>query len=174
MKVLVLAMAYLLAASVAKAEQLHAYFSPAEDDRGASLKLSPCGSEEVDECISHMLTCSSEWPLVQFRIVEGPVEETAKVMMVGTSGRAPGAAKLADGKTVDLQFSTIHLDANELDANWSLTAGLTDPAPLLDALDQQSAEGAAIVLGGTTFPLAPEKGDGAKLMQLKEACVKMQ
>ncbi|WP_395449691.1 hypothetical protein ACHMW7_07705 [Aminobacter sp. UC22_36] len=170
----------LLAASIfmapfsARAEELHSYFHAAEDGSSGTLTISPCTGEEVSECVSQTLQCTARvWPRLQFTLITGPIEKVARTMILGTDGQPRGSVKLAGGVSIDLQFSTVHLDANELDGGWTLTAGISDAAPLLDVITAKNGEGAVIALGGETFQLAPERGDGAKLVQLRDACLKL-
>ncbi|BCH33565.1 hypothetical protein MesoLjLc_54950 [Mesorhizobium sp. L-8-10] len=165
-----LAAAILLVPVAARAEQLHAIFNAAEDGT-ATVAISPCTPEEAGECVYHALTCTpGQWPPVRFSIITGPVEQVAKAMILVTDAWPGGTMKLAGGKTVDLQFTSVHLDANEMDGGWMLTTGISDPTPLFDALTDGSGEGAMLVVGGEAFTLAPEKGDGAKLARFKNEC----
>jgi hypothetical protein len=166
----ILAAAILLAPVSAGAEQLHAIFNAAGDGT-ATVAISPCTPEEASECVYHVLTCTpGQWPLVRFSIVSGPVEQVAKAMIFVTDAWPRGTMKLAGGKTVDVQFTSVHLDANEMDGGWMLTAGISDPTPLFDSLTDKNGEGAILVVGGEAFTLAPEKGDGAKLARFKNEC----
>lgn len=166
----ILAAAILLVPAAAGAEQLHAIFNATEDGT-ATVAISPCTPEEASECVYHTLTCTpGQWPPVRFSIVSGPVEQVAKAMIFGTDARPQGTMKLAGGKTIDLQFSSVHLDANEMDGGWMLTTGISDPTAMFDGLTDQNGEGATLVVGGEAFTLAPEKGDGAKLARFKNEC----
>lgn len=166
----ILAAALFLMPFSAQAEQLHAIFNAAGDGT-AGIAISPCPPDEASECVYHALTCApGQWPPLRFTIISGPVEKVAKAMIAITDAWPRGIMKLAGGKTVDLQFMSVHLDANEMDGGWMLTTGAINPAPLFDALTDENAEGATLMLGGETFTLAPEKGDGAKLARLKDEC----
>lgn len=168
----ILAAAISLIPVAAGAEQLHAIFNSAEDGT-ASVAISPCAPDEASECVNHSLICTpGQWPPLRFTIISGPVEQVAKAMISITDAWPRGTMKLAGGKTVDLQFTSVHLDANEMDGGWMLTTGVTNPAPLFDALTDKNAEGATLVVGGEAFILAPEKGDGAKLGQFKNECTR--
>lgn len=166
----ILAATFLLVPVAAEAEQLHAIFNAAEDGT-AGVAISPCASDEASECVYHSLTCTpGQWPPLRFTVISGPVEQVAKAMIVVTDAWPRGTVNLAGGKAVDLQFTSVHLDANEMDGGWMLTTGVSDPTPLYDALTDKNAEGATLVVGGEAFALAPEKGDGEKLARFKNEC----
>jgi hypothetical protein len=166
--------ALLLAPAMGHAEQLHAYFQPPEDGTPAALSISPCTGDEVAECVAHTLQCVNEgWPPVSFTVIEGPVEKIALAMIQGTDGKPMGTLTVG-GKPVEVQFSSVYLDANEMDGGWVLTAGLTDAAVLFDNVSAANAQGTTITLGGETFALTPEEGDGTKLVEFVQACKAMQ
>jgi hypothetical protein len=65
---------------------------------------------------------------------------------------------------VTLEINSIYLDANELDGGWTLGLGVLNGDIMLDAFTSQSTEGAVLELAGERFLIAPQAGDGAKLM----------
>lgn len=170
----ILAVSLFLTSSAAMAEQLHSYFEATGDGGRETLVISPCDADETAECVAHTLQCERDgWPALSFTIISGPVEKVAQAMIAGTEGQPRGSLNVG-GVAVDLQFSTVYLDANEMDGGWILTAGLTDPAAILDSVVPNNSEDASLTLGGETFSLAPERGDGPKLARFVEACRKLQ
>jgi len=138
----------------------------------AYLAVTPCTGAEVDECVWHSLTCrKGSASFVDIDVIAGPIEGIASSMVTRTQGEAYAEVRLSKGATkVELRVGSIHLDTNELDGGWILGVGVPDPAPLFDALTPGSAEGSSILLGGHDLVLAPNKGDGAKLVAWKDAC----
>ena len=157
------------------AEQLFSSYIDVEEPPAAYLTISPCTGEEASECLSHSLTCDpASWPSVRFNVVYGPVEAIATALVTGTDGDAYGEARLGGGGTVaELRVSSVHVDANEMDGGWMLALGIADAMPLLDALTRETSEGASLVFAGEAFALAPQPGDGAKLLAWKDSCLRL-
>ena len=159
----------------ARSEEFHAYFYENEDQAAAHLTFSPCTGEEVSECVAYSLVCDpAQTPPLQISILSGPVEEMAVDLIKASAGATYANVPLSAGpKKIDLPISMIHVDANEMDGGWMLSLGSYDTAPLLDTLSKETSEGATITIAGTTYSLAPQKGDGEKLMQWRDACVRI-
>ena len=159
----------------ARSEEFHAYFYENEEQPAAHLTFSPCTGEEVSECVAYSISCDpAQTPPLQISILTGPVETMAVDLIKAFAGATYANVPLsAGGKKVDLPISMIHVDANEMDGGWMLSLGSYDTAPLLDTLSKENSEGAAITIAGMAYSLAPQKGDGAKLLQWRDACVRI-
>lgn len=159
----------------ARGEDFHAYFYENEEQPAAHLTFSPCTGEEVSECVAYSLVCDpAQTPPLQINILTGPVETMAVDLIKASAGATYANIPLSAGaKKIDLPISMIHVDANEMDGGWMLSLGTYDTAPLLDALSKESSEGATVTIAGTAYSLAPQKGDGAKLLQWRDACVRI-
>nr|WP_298098867.1 hypothetical protein [uncultured Shinella sp.] len=159
----------------ARGEEFYASFYENEEQPAAHLTFTPCTGEDVSECVAYSLSCDpAQTPPLQINILTGPVEPMAIDLIKASAGLTYAKVGLAAGKTtIDLPISMIHVDANEMDGGWMLNLGTYDTAPLLDALTKDNSEGAAITIGDTRFSLAPQKGDGAKLMKWRDACIRI-
>lgn len=159
----------------ARGEEFHAYFYENEEQPAAHLTFSPCTGEDVSECVAYSLMCDpAQTPPLQINILTGPVETMAVDLIKAATGATYANVPLSAGaKKVDLPISMIHVDANEMDGGWMLNLGTYDTAPLLDTLSKETSEGATITIAGTAYSLAPQKGDGAKLLQWRDACVRI-
>ncbi len=159
----------------ARSEEFHAYFYENEEQPAAHLTFSPCTGEDVSECVAYSLACDpAQTPPLQINILTGPVETMAVDLIKASAGATYANVPLSAGaKKVDLPISMIHVDANEMDGGWMLGLGTYDTAPLLDTLTKETSEGATITIAGTAYSLAPQKGDGAKLLQWRDACVRI-
>lgn len=157
-------------------EEFHAYFYENDEQPAAHLTFSPCTGDEVSECVAYSLVCDpAQTPPLQINILSGPVETMAvDLINKASSGATYANVPLSAGaKKIDLPFSMIHVDANEMDGGWMLSLGTYDTAPLLDTLSKETSEGATITIAGTAYSLAPQKDDGKKLMQWRDACVRI-
>lgn len=159
----------------ARSEEFYAYLYENEEQPAAHLSFSPCTGEEVSECVAYSISCDpARTPPLQISILTGPVEPMAIDLIKASAGLTYAKVILsAGGNNIDLPISMIHVDANEMDGGWMLSLGTYDTAPLLDSLSKDNSEGAAIAIGDRTFALAPQKGDGAKLAQWRDACVRI-
>ncbi|MCR6501793.1 hypothetical protein MUO32_22405 [Shinella sp. CPCC 101442] len=159
----------------ARSEEFYAYMYENEEQPAAHLTFSPCTGEEVSECAAYSLSCDpARSPPLQISIITGPVEPMAIDLIKASAGLAYAKVALsAGGKSIDLPISMIHVDANEMDGGWMLSLGTYDTAPMLDTLSKDNSEGATIAIGDRTFALAPQKGDGAKLVQWRDACIRI-
>lgn len=158
-----------------RGEELYAYFYENEEQPAAHLTFSPCTGEEVSECVSYSLSCDpARTPPLEISILTGPVEPMAIDLIKASAGLTYAKVALsAGGKSIDLPISMIHVDTNEMDGGWMLSLGTYDTAPLLDTLSKENSEGATVAIGGKVFSLAPQKGDGAKLAQWRDACARI-
>lgn len=159
----------------ARGEEFHAYLYENEEQPAAHLTFSPCTGEEVSECVAYSLSCDpARPPPLQISILTGPVEPMAIDLIKASAGSTYAKVALsAGGKSIDLPISMIHVDANEMDGGWMLSLGTYDTAPLLDTLSKDNSEGASITISDRMFSLAPQKGDGAKLVQWRDACIRI-
>jgi len=159
----------------ARGEEFHAYLYENEEQPAAHLTFSPCTGEEVSECVAYSLICDpAQTPPLQISILTGPVETMAIDLIKSSAGPAYAKVPLSAGaKKVDLPISMIHVDANEMDGGWMLNLGTYDTAPLLDTLSKDNSEGATVTIGDQIFSLAPQKGDGEKLVKWRDACVRI-
>ena len=163
--------AFVFTASQAKSEEFHSYLSENQDPPSAHLTFSPCTGEEVAECVSYNLSCDpAQSPPLQVGILTGPVENMAIALIKASEGLYAHIGISGGPAKVDVPMSTIHVDTNEMDGGWMLTVGTYDEEAFLDALPAGKGEGAAMTVGGETFQLSPQKGDGAKLVQWRDAC----
>jgi len=145
-----------------------------DDPAGADLTFSPCQEDELAECVAHVLTCreSDSWSDVEFTIIYGDVEKIVTALVVGTAGTA-NADLILKGRadSVPLQIPSIQIDSNELDVAWMMTLSVGNSEDIFEAITAASAEGAKLIVGGESFTLAPQAGDGSKLVKFKEACM---
>ena len=163
--------AFVFTASQAKSEEFHSYLSENQDPPSAHLTFSPCTGEEVAECVSYNLSCDpAQSPPLQVGILTGPVENMAIALIKASEGLYAHIGISGGSAKVDVPMSTIHVDTNEMDGGWMLTVGTYDEEAFLDALPAGDGEGVTMTVGGETFQLSPQKGDGAKLVQWRDAC----
>lgn len=171
----VLTFAFILSANVAFGEQLHAMFSTHEDPPRAELSVTPCTGEEVEECVSHILTCSKpNWNGLALTIIVGDTDKLAAQLVIGTQGEANGTLGLAGGKvTVDMPIHSVDFGRNELDGGWVVEVGFDDLEGALDAITERNGEQAFVKVGDFKFDITPEKGDSSKLLAFRNACLKL-
>ena len=105
----------------------------------------------------------------QFTIVGGDGQKVASALIVGTDGHAKAQLRLGGGATIAIPVSAVDFDTNEMDGGWTVTMSLGSPE-IFDGLTDRSSEGASLTISGKRFPLAPQKGDGKKLVAWKNAC----
>ncbi len=91
-------------------------------------------------------------------------------LIEGTEGAAEGQLLLTGGSSTTLEINAVEVVANELDGGWMLTLNIVDGEAMFDGWTDTSTEGATIEVGGERFSLAPQPGDGAKLIDFKSAC----
>lgn len=165
--------ATLASAGLSQAEEMHAYFAKIEDPLGANLSISPCTGEEVYECVHHSFGCSgSKWQGPKLSIIVGPIEQIASKLIIGTEGAAKGTLKLSEGAVnVEARINAVELATNEMDGGWLLDISFANGDTMFDAITEKSSVGAKLEVGGVEFDLAPERGDAAKLVELKNACL---
>lgn len=163
-----------LSATSARSEELFSYFSQSDDPPRTSVTISPCTGDEVAECVSHSLSCAkAPGGEPELTIVVGDVEKIASSLIVGTKGQAKARLKLAGG-SVSLAITSVRLDSNDMDGGWIATVGLGRIDDFYDVLTEKGSEGASLVVAGKHFPLAPQKGDGKKLVAWKDACIALE
>lgn len=155
--------------SVGYGDDLNAYFDKDDSRQHAAIDYSECTGDEVTECVSHSLSCD-EFGSPYFTIIVGPVDAIATRLIVGTEGEAEGRLSLAGDAGEILVINSIEVVANELDGGWMLLLRFSNGEELLDALSATSTESAYVEIGGERFSLAPQPGDGAKLIEFKTAC----
>ncbi|WIW52033.1 hypothetical protein LRP31_23605 [Mesorhizobium mediterraneum] len=163
------------AVSPADSEKLFSYFSETDDPLGASITISPCTGEEVGECISHSLSCekaSRNGP--ELAVIVGDVDKIVSSLVVGTGGNAKAQLKLANGSSVDLRVNSVLVDPNAMNGGWVATVGLGTIDDFFEALNEKSSEGASLIVAEQDFSLAPQKGDGRKLVAWKDACIALE
>ena len=167
----VAAAALVFAASQAKSEEYHSYLVENQDPPSAHLTFSPCTGEEVAECVSYSLSCDpAQTPPLQVGVLTGPVEKMAIALIKASEGIYAHVGFSGGSTKVDAPMSTIRVDTNEMDGGWMLTVGTYDEEAFRNALPAGDGEGATMTVGGETFQLSPQKGDGAKLVQWRDAC----
>jgi hypothetical protein len=167
------------APALAQSDQMHAVAS----ETGKTIFYTTCSVDEFSECIDYMFGCekaanagvSGELSLMISGFEEEEGKSNTRNIMNSVSGKpfddVSARFVLAGGKTkVDLPAISLTLTSNEMNAAWDLTMELYRAASLFEALNAASAEDVTVELGGETVDLAPEKGDGAKLLALKTAC----
>lgn len=165
------AVASLVTLLPASADNLGAHLRITEDRAWATLKISPCAGDEVDECVAHQLSCERGKWLPEFSIYYGPVESIAATLVAGSEGLAEGVLTLSSGTvSIRLKIPAIHLDQNEMDGGWILTVGVSNMDDVFEVLTARNSEGAAIQIGGQMFSVAPQRGDGEKLSQWRDVC----
>jgi hypothetical protein len=165
--------------ALAQSDQMHAVAS----ETGKTIFYTTCSVDEFSECIDYMFGCekaanagaSGELSLMISGFEEEEGKSNTRNIMNSVSGKpfddASARFVLAGGKTrIDLPAISLTLTSNEMNAAWDLTMELYRAASLFEVLDATSAEDVTVKLGGETVDLAPEKGDGAKLLALKTAC----
>jgi hypothetical protein len=169
--ILVTLFVLVLSTSNSQSEELHSYFDQSVEPRFSSITISPCTGVEVAECILHSLSCGpTPYESPEFEIVSGNVEKIVSSLVVGTEGQAKAQLELSEGSTsIDLTIYSIEVRSNEMDGGWIVILDL-DPAEFFDELTEKNSEGASIVVAGDRFLLAPQKGDGKKLVEWKNAC----
>lgn len=162
----------LLSATLAHSEDLFSYFSTSDDPPGTSVTFSPCTGDEVGECISHILSCKeASRGDPKFTIVSGDIETIFSPLIADTNGQANAQLKMTND-TVNLTINSVELTPNVLNSDWDTIIDLDHE--LLAALTEKSSEGASLIIGGERFPLAPQKGDGKKLIAWKNACIALE
>lgn len=160
----------------ASCEELFSYFSQSDDPPQTSVSISPCTGDEVAECISHSISCekkSGGGP--EFTVFTGDVEKIASSLIIGTEGQAKAQLRLSRGSTtVDLAVNSVRVDSNDMDGGWIVTFSLGSIDTFFDALTETAGEGASLIVAGKRFSLAPQRGDGKKLVDWKNACVELE
>ncbi|MEI8698159.1 hypothetical protein [Mesorhizobium sp. ISC15] len=170
------ALIVVFSSSPASCEKLFSYFSESDDPPQTSVSISPCTGDEVAECISHSLSCEkTSGGDPEFTIFSGNVEKVASSLIIGTGGQAKAQLKLSGGSAiVDLAVNSVRVDSNDMDGGWIVTFGLGSIDAFFEALTDKSGEGASLIVAGKRFPLAPQAGDGNKLVDWKNACVALE
>jgi hypothetical protein len=139
----------------------------------ANLIISPCvNPDEVAECVSHILECTKDAPnVLEIRIINGPVEETAKQLIEGTNGSTSGMFVFAKGKmNAILAVQSVSMIPNDMDGIWSLSVNLGFPPQVMVALTNASVEGASIALGKNNFLIVPSSNDSDEFLAFKDNC----
>jgi hypothetical protein len=158
----------------ATSENLFSYFSKTDEPPEASIDVSPCTGEIVPECISHNLSCDRlSGGELEFKIVLSHFETIAPFVITGISGQGKVELKLSN-RSVPLAITSIRVNPNDMDGGWIATVGLGTVDDFFEALSEKSSEGASLVVAGQRFSLAPQKGDGKKLVSWKDACIALE
>lgn len=158
----------------AHSEKLYSYFEQRDNPPGTSVTLSPCTGSEVDECISHVLSCEKnlgEQP--RFTMIGENIVEIASSIITEWENNSRVKLELIN-KNIDITIKYIEVYPNEMDGGWVITLGVGTADDFFYALNDKNSEGASLVVAGKRFPLAPQKGDGKKLVAWKNACMALE
>lgn len=159
------------AAPPAPSEKLFSYFSKTDDPAGASIEISPCVGEIVPECVSHGLWCeraTAGEPSIA--VILSHFETAVSSVIDGISGQGKIELKVSN-RVIPLTVRSVRADPYGMDGGWIATMSLDSVDDLLHTLTEKNSEGASLVIAGKPFPLAPQDGDGKKLVAWKDACI---
>ncbi len=155
-------------------EELFSYFQRYDDLSQARLEFSPCTGNEVDECISHSLSCdNASGGQPQLTIAGGTAGNITSSLIANTEGETTARLKLIKGST-NLPITSIQVSPDEMDGGRTVSLGVGTADDFFNALTEQNSEGASLIVAGERFPLAPQKGDGKKLVAWKYTCMALE
>lgn len=145
------------------------------------IAYAPCApSEEAGECISHVLSCTSNdrygdgLELMVIGQGGGPgTQPDIPAMARNLLDKRYGHAKLrlmVGGAPIEMTAHYVLLTSNELNGDWDLTVRTMDQGGLLDVLTIGAAEQITADMGGFQVQLANSEADAKVIMKFKEAC----
>lgn len=146
------------------------------------IAYAPCEpSEEAGECISHVLSCTSNelygdgLELMVIGQGGGPGSQPDTVAMARAllDNKRYGEAKLrfmVGGAPAEVTAHFVLLTGNELNGDWDLTVRTMDQGGLLDVLTIGAAAQITADVGGFQVQLANSEADAEVIMKFKQAC----
>ncbi|WP_155924250.1 hypothetical protein [Mesorhizobium sp. L2C066B000] len=164
-------MTALLTVSPARSDNLYSYFSKTDDRAGASIEISPCVGEIVPECVSHGLWCErATGGEPSIAVILSHFETAVSTVIDGISGQGKIELKVSN-RAIPLTVRSVRADPYGMDGGWIATISLDSVDDLLDTFTEKNSEGASLIIAGKRLPLAPQHGDGKKLVAWKDACI---